>query len=144
MRLSQRIALVVAGALIAVPLLATPALGTPAKTSAPVVVLKDATFGRILARRDHQALYTWQVEKKAGGKIRCTGACAKRWPPLIVKSPSVVPKGIAGAAGTFGTVRRPGGHIQVTYRKLPLYTYAGEGPNQVLCNNVDGWFVAKV
>jgi predicted lipoprotein with Yx(FWY)xxD motif len=130
-----------AAALVAVALQVNSAAGAPA--AAPVVVVKDATFGRILARRDHQALYHWQVEKKAGGKIRCTGKCAKLWPPLIVKSASVVPKHVAAVAGTFGTVRRPDGRLQVTYRKLALYTYVHEGPNQVLCNNVDGWFVVK-
>ena len=129
--------------LATVVLPATSAIRAPDKTAAPVVVLKDATFGRILARRDHQALYYWQVEKKAGGKVRCTGSCAKRWPPLIVKSSAAVPKRIAGARGLFGTVRRPDGRVQVTYKKLPLYTYAHEGPNQVLCNDVDGWFVVK-
>lgn len=131
-------------ALGAVALPATAAMSAPAKVAAPVVVLKDATFGRILARRDHQALYYWQVEKKAGGKIRCTAQCAKLWPPLIVKSRSAVPKRIAGATGSFGTVRRPDGRLQATYRKLALYTYAHEGPNQVLCNDVDGWFVVRV
>jgi hypothetical protein len=25
-----------------------------------------------------------------------------------------------------------------------VYTYVHEGPRQVLCNNVDGWFVVRV
>jgi hypothetical protein len=32
-----------------------------------------AGFGSVLARADRRALYYWQVEKKAGGKVRCTG-----------------------------------------------------------------------
>jgi predicted lipoprotein with Yx(FWY)xxD motif len=140
----RSLTIALAGAAVAaVALQVTSAMSAPAKVAAPVVVLKDQTFGRILARRDHQALYFWQVEKKAGGKIRCTGKCAKLWPPLIVKSAAVVPKHIAGTTGSFGTVRRPDGRLQVTYRKLALYTYVHEGPNQVLCNNVDGWFAVK-
>jgi predicted lipoprotein with Yx(FWY)xxD motif len=110
---------------------------------APVVKLKDARFGPILARRDHQALYYWNVEKR-DFKVHCTGACARAWPPLIVRSRSAVPSRVAGIKGTFGTIRRPDGRLQVTHNRLPLYTYAHERPNQVLCNDVDGWFVVRV
>ena len=144
MKLSHRIALAVIAALVAVPLLASAEMAGAARTAAPVIKLKDSQFGNILARRDHQALYYWEVEKKAGGKVRCTGACAQAWPPLFVKSAKAVPKKIAGIKGTFGVVRRPDGKLQVTYNRLPVYTYAHEGPNQVLCDNVNGWFVVRV
>jgi predicted lipoprotein with Yx(FWY)xxD motif len=54
-----------------------------------------------------------------------------------------VPATIRGVAGRFGTVRRPDGRRQVTYQGRPIYSYAHEGPRQVLCNDVDGWFVAR-
>jgi predicted lipoprotein with Yx(FWY)xxD motif len=111
---------------------------------APVAKLKTPSFGYVLTRRDHQALYYWNVEKKAGGKVRCTGTCAKLWPPLLVRSATTVPKTVAGIRGTFGVIRRPNGKLQVTHRGLPVYTYAHEGPRQVLCDNVDGWFVVRV
>jgi len=110
----------------------------------PVIRLKDKQFGPILATPKHQALYYWSVEKKAGFKIRCTGSCAKLWPPLVVKSAGAVPRRLEGLKGALGTVRRPDGKLQVTYNRLPVYTYAHEGPNQVLCDNVDGWFVLRV
>ena len=110
----------------------------------PVAKLKTAAFGTVLTRPDGQALYFWSVEKQAGGKIRCTGQCARLWPPLLVKSASAVPKRIAGISGTFGVVRRPGGALQVTRNKLPVYTYVHEGPRQVLCDDVDGWFVVRL
>ena len=116
--------------------------GSALKT--PAIKLKDKTFGLILARPDHQALYYWNVEKKAGGKVRCVGACVAAWPPLLVKSAKAVPKKVAGIKGTFGVVRRPGGKLQVTYNRLPVYTYAHEGPDQVLCDNVNGWFVVRL
>ena len=134
----KRFALVLAAAALAVPMAAT------AMMSAPVIKQKDRVFGNILATRGHKALYYWNVEKRAGGKVRCTGACAKAWPPLIVRSKAAVPARIPGIKGTFGTVRRPDGKLQVTHRGLPIYTYAHEGPNQVLCNDVDGWFVVRV
>ena len=43
--------------------------------------------------------------------------------------------------GTWGTIRRPNGRLQVTYNRLPLYAYAHEPPRVVRCNNVNGWFV---
>jgi predicted lipoprotein with Yx(FWY)xxD motif len=110
----------------------------------PVVALRHSPFGRILARADHQALYYWTVEKKAGGKIVCTGSCAKLWPPLLVRSAKAVPRTVAGIRGRFGVVRRPGGALQVTYNGLAVYTYVHERPDQVLCDNVDGWFVVRV
>jgi predicted lipoprotein with Yx(FWY)xxD motif len=110
----------------------------------PVIKYKDDQFGAILATPKQQALYYWTVEKRAGGKIRCTGSCARLWPPLLVKSRASVPKRVAGISGTFGVVRRPDGRLQVTHNGLPVYTYAHEGPRQVLCNNVDGWFVVRL
>ena len=115
---------------------------TPA-AKAPVIKLKTARFGSILATRGQKALYFWNVEKK-DFKVHCTGACAKAWPPLLVKSRSVVPARIAGISGRFGVIKRPDGNLQVTRNRLPVYTYAHEGPNQVLCDNVDGWFVVRV
>ncbi|MBA2331790.1 MAG: hypothetical protein H0V94_03255, partial [Actinobacteria bacterium] len=44
--------------------------------AAPVIKQRDARFGNILARRDHQALYYWNVEKR-DFKVHCTGACAR-------------------------------------------------------------------
>ena len=129
--------------LIALLALAAPA-GAASSSRPPVTKLKVAGFGWVLARIDRQALYYWQVEKRAGGRIKCTGSCAALWPPLLVKSKAAVPARLAGIKGTFGVVRRPGGKLQVTYNSLPLYTYVHEGPGVVRCNNVDGWFVVRL
>jgi len=108
--------------------------------SSPVARWVDPQFGPILATPKHQALYTWNVERDF--KIHCRRACAQAWPPLVVKR--AVPKRIAGITGTFGTIRRPDGRLQVTFNRRPVYTYAHERPEQVLCNNVNGWFVVKL
>ena len=111
-------------------------------TTAPAIRYVDNVFGPILATHAKKALYYWNVEKRAGGKIRCTGACARAWPPLYAKG--VVPTRVRGIRGTFGTIRRPDGRRQVTFNGLPVYTYAHERPEQVLCDNVDGWFVVRL
>jgi predicted lipoprotein with Yx(FWY)xxD motif len=111
---------------------------------APVKKIKVSGFGSVLARADRQALYYWNVEKRAGGKVKCTGSCARLWPPLIVRSKAAVPTRIKGIKGTFGVVRRPDGKLQVTHNRLPVYTYAHEGRGVVLCDNVDGWFVVRL
>jgi predicted lipoprotein with Yx(FWY)xxD motif len=132
-------------ALVALALAAAFAVpAAAAAPAAPVTKLRASGFGYVLARRDRQALYYWQVEKRAGGKIRCVGACAKAWPPLLARSAAAVPKRVAGIRGTFGVIRRPSGRLQVTHNGLPVYTYAHEGPGQVLCDNVDGWFVVRL
>jgi predicted lipoprotein with Yx(FWY)xxD motif len=131
---------------VAAAALVTAALLTPAGSAtrrAPAVKLKAAGFGNILATRGRKALYYWNVEKR-NFKVRCTGKCAQAWPPLLVGSRAVVPKRLTGIRGTFGVIRRPDGRLQVTYNRLPLYTYAHERPNQVLCDNVNGWFVVRL
>jgi predicted lipoprotein with Yx(FWY)xxD motif len=110
--------------------------------SPPAIKAHDARFGSILTTPKQQALYYWTVEKRAGGKVRCTGSCARLWPPLYAKG--TVPRHVAGIKGAFGAIRRPDGRRQVTYNGLPIYTYVHEGPKQVLCNNVNGWFVVRL
>lgn len=120
-----------------------PAAPAAAGSSAPAIKLRDAKFGAILATPQHRALYAWNVEKQ-DFKVHCTDSCAEAWPPLIVRSAALVPARLAGVKGTFGTIRRPDGKLQVTYNRRPVYTYAHEGQNQVLCDNVGGWFVVRV
>jgi predicted lipoprotein with Yx(FWY)xxD motif len=135
---------VIAGLVAISAAVVVPAGGAGVEVVAPVKKISVSPFGNVLVTKKRQALYYWRAEKAAGFKVRCSGSCAKAWPPLIVRSRSAVPKKIAGIKGTFGTIRRPDGKLQVTRNRLPLYTYAHEGPGQVLCNNVDGWFVVRV
>lgn len=143
MKISPRIALLALGVVAALTAAAPAMAGAAA--SPPVTTFQDKTFGKVLSRPDHQVLYYWATEKKAGGKIRCFDSCLAAWPALYVKSAASVPKRIPGIKGTFGVVKRPdNGRLQLTWNGLAVYTYAHEGANQVLCNNVDGWFVVRV
>ncbi len=119
-------------------------LAAPAMAATPLVTkLRAPNLGAtVLARGDRQALYYWSRERD--GRIRCVGACAKAWPPYIVSKDRTVPKRIAGYDGVFGTIKRPDGRRQLTYDRLPLYTYAHEGKGIVLCDDVDGWFAIRL
>lgn len=107
----------------------------------PVKAVTAAKFGKIVANTHGLALYTWNRERD--GKIRCTRACAKMWPPVLVMKDDMVVKHVKGVMGTLGTIARPDGHVQVTLDKRPLYTYSGDTPKKILCNGVNGWFVVK-
>jgi predicted lipoprotein with Yx(FWY)xxD motif len=136
----RRLALL-ASLLVTAASLAAVALATPHHDAQPVLVWKTSKFGSILATKGHLALYTWK--KEGVGKVRCTGACAAMWPPLTVAAGTMVAKHVPHAMGTFGTIHRPDGRTQVTFDGRPLYTYHGDTPTKILCNGVDGWFVAK-
>ena len=125
---------------LAAAVLAASALAST-RTTGPVVKWKTASFGQILATPGHLALYTWNQEK--GLKVKCTGACAKTWPPLTIPHGTMAPKHIAGVMGTFGELMRPDGTTQVTYNGHALYRFHGDTPTKILCNGVDGWYVVK-
>lgn len=137
---------IAAAATVLVALLAAPAAMSllEANPRPPAVKVKNRAFGGILQSTNKLPLYYWSVEKRAGGKIRCTGECARVWPPLVVKGRAAVPPTMRGVKGKFGVVKRADGRLQVTFRGLPLYAYHDDPPNTVLCDNVDGWFVVRV
>jgi predicted lipoprotein with Yx(FWY)xxD motif len=104
-----------------------------AAASRPGVTVKSSAYGRILF--DNRGFVLYAFTRDGGGKSSCTGACAKVWPPYIVKSRPRPGKGIVSAR--LGTVRRAGGRFQVTYFGRPLYYYVGDKkPGQILCQNV--------
>lgn len=109
----------------------------------PVKAVSVGSFGKVLTTKGGRALYYWTPEKQRKGKIFCTGGCAVIWPVLTLKKGQKYRKWLKGISGKFGAIRRPDGRRQLTHRGLPLYTYANEARLQVLCDNVDGWFVVR-
>jgi predicted lipoprotein with Yx(FWY)xxD motif len=98
-----------------------------ASAAAPTVTVRSSQYGRILFDGRGFALYAFTAD--ARGRSTCSGACAKAWPPYIVKTK---PRG-----RLLGTTRRAGGSLQVTYAGRPLYYYVGDRkPGQILCQNV--------
>ena len=128
-------------AALAVP--ATAALSADQAMSPRLVrTIKDPALGKVLTTANRQAIYYWRSEPR--GKIRCTGACAKAWPPVLVRKGVMVPMHYSGIKGDFGTIRRPDGTRQLTFNRRALYTYAHEKPGQVLCDDVDNWFAVRI
>ena len=87
-----------------------------------VKVVKTTGLGKLLGTSSGLTLYHYTDEK--GGKIDCKGACAKLWPPLLVKAGVKPTLGPGLAAAKVGTVQRPDGGTQVTYNGYALYRYA--------------------
>jgi len=70
---------------------------------------------------DTKGLTLYTLSGETHGRFICTGACLSAWPPLIV-SPGTTPKGPV----RLGTIKRPEGKTQVTYRGMPVYTFSGD------------------
>ena len=121
--------------LVTVSVLMVLALGAVANagTSTPKVAAHSSRYGRILFDGRGFVLYAFTRDRR--GRSRCSGACAKAWPPYLV---SRRPRAGAGAkASLVGVVRRSGGRLQATYAGRPLYYYVGDRkPRQVLCQGV--------
>lgn len=123
-----------AAVLLALALLLV-AVGAPqvlaAKSSKRVAAsTENATLGKtVLTTTKGRTLYSLSVEKN--GKFICTASCLSVWHPLMVPA-GVRPTGPV----KLGTVIRPEGGTQVTYKGRPLYFYRNEGRRQIFCQNV--------
>jgi predicted lipoprotein with Yx(FWY)xxD motif len=130
MRIRLAIAVLAFGALAAATAAFLPAAS--GRTS-PAVVVKSSAFGRILFDGRGFVLYGFTRDQR--GKSVCSGACAKAWPPYIVKSRPHA--GIGVRAARIGAAKRADGSLQATYAGRPLYYYVGDKkPGQILCQNV--------
>jgi predicted lipoprotein with Yx(FWY)xxD motif len=75
--------------------------------------------GNYLVDGNGDTLY-W-FKKDSAGESACSGDCLKAWPPFTasaIVAPTVV------NASDFGTITRPDGTAQVTFKGYPLYYWA--------------------
>jgi predicted lipoprotein with Yx(FWY)xxD motif len=124
------------------PTIAAKPATTAAKPSGTLIRLQRSEFGPVLFDGRGQAIYLFT--KDAPNRTRCSGACARAWPPVYTSdTPNAGPGVNAKLLGTIGR----GAQRQVTYRGQPLYFYAHEGRNVVTCQNVDEfggtWLVVR-
>jgi predicted lipoprotein with Yx(FWY)xxD motif len=81
---------------------------------------ENATLGKtVLTTTKGRTLYSLSVEKN--GKFICTASCLSVWHPLMVPA-GVRPTGPV----KLGTIERPEGGTQVTYKGRPLYRFGGD------------------
>ncbi len=100
------------------------AVGAQAASAPTLTTAKVTGVGTLVVSGDGLTLYSYAADK--AGKIACTGACVKAWPPVLVKA-GATPVGGAGIKATkVGTVKRPDGTLQVTYGGHALYRYKGD------------------
>jgi predicted lipoprotein with Yx(FWY)xxD motif len=96
---------------------------TVSASSATVSAKHEPGYGNVLVDSAGQPVY--MLTSDPSGRSRCSGSCAKSWPPLTAKgSPTAGP----GADGSLlSTFARSDGTKQVEYNHHALYTYTGSG-----------------
>jgi predicted lipoprotein with Yx(FWY)xxD motif len=98
-----------------------------AGAAGPVTVYtskQPTAVGKVLVSGSGRTLYHYASEKK--NVVRCIGSCARIWPPLVIGAGVKPIAGPGTTASLLGTVKRPDGKLQVTYRGLPLYLFSGD------------------
>jgi predicted lipoprotein with Yx(FWY)xxD motif len=105
-------------AVVAAILIGVVAVRSSAGGDGTSVVMTEHAGGKtLLANKRGRTLYRLSVERR--GHFICTnGMCLAVWKPLVVAR-GTKPAG----AHSLGTVRRPDGRLQVTYKGGPLYTF---------------------
>lgn len=95
--------------------------GAGAGSKRVVMTAKNKTLGKtILVNLQGLTLYSLSVERH--GRFICkNAACLSLWKPLLIRK-GTKPTGVTG----LGTVKRPTGTIQVTYKGGPLYRFVND------------------
>lgn len=113
----------------------TPATSSASAGGEGAAVVKTATSATLhtTVLVDAQGMTLYHLSGESTGKFICTStACVQVWHPVTV-SGAVTPSGVS----SLGTVKRPDGTVQVTYRGTPLYTFSGDkGPGEDNGQNV--------
>jgi predicted lipoprotein with Yx(FWY)xxD motif len=99
---------------------ATTSAASSEGSSSVIKTASNATLGATVLTDAHgMTLYALSGERS--GKFICaSAACLQAWHPVSVSAGSSP----AGSVGSLGTVKRPDGTEQVTYKGMPLYTFA--------------------
>ena len=118
--------------------------GASASGSSKVVAKEaqsESLEATVLTRTNGHTLYSLSVETH--GRFVCTGGCLGTWKPLVVAQ-GVKPKGPV----KLGTIRRPDGKTQVTFKGRPLYSFNGDAgageANGEGFKDVGTWHAARV
>ena len=104
------------------------------------VKVGTTAIGQVLTDAKGFTLYTFKNDVAGNGKSAAE-ALAAVWPPLSL---AVAPSNVSGASGAWAVFTRVDGKQQVTYKGMPLYTYANDtAPGDTKGDKVAGvWFAA--
>src|SRR5436309_1829048 len=75
------------------------------------LTVHGSSYGAVLFDGRGFVLYAFTADRR--GRSVCTGECARRWPPLLVKGSAHA--GTGAKASLLGTTRRADGSTQATY-----------------------------
>jgi predicted lipoprotein with Yx(FWY)xxD motif len=99
----------------------------------PTVQVRRSAYGSVLFDGRGFALYVFTADRR--GTSRCAGACAKAWPPLVVRGRPRAGRGLRSRL--LDVTRRSDGRLQATYGGRALYHYIGDTrPGQITCQAV--------
>lgn len=85
------------------------------------VVTSEALGAKVIVDSAGRTLYRFTPDRPKS--IRCTGTCARAWPPVIVRRGTTPAAGKGILQARLGTVTRSDGRLQLTYAGLPLYRF---------------------
>ena len=100
------------------------AVGVASAALVSVHSTQNTALGKILVSASGRTLYHDSLEKQ--NLVKCTGACAAEWPPLVIAAGAKPVAGSGVTASMLGTVKRSDGKLQVTYGGKPLYLFSGD------------------
>jgi len=123
------------------PASSAPSAASSAAAAGVVVNMTTTSLGPVLTGPNGLTLYTRTGDTATTSS--CTGQCATAWPPLTVAAGANATGG-TGVTGTFATLTRADGTLQVTYNGLPLYGWQKDAkPGDVTGQGVGCFSVAK-
>jgi predicted lipoprotein with Yx(FWY)xxD motif len=105
---------------------------------APFKQAKSAQLGTILTGPSGMTVYTFTADK-GDGKSHCSGACARRWPPVTAAAGAPAPR------APLSLITREDGARQYAWKGKPLYYYAEDRkPGDATGHEVGkAWFVVN-
>jgi predicted lipoprotein with Yx(FWY)xxD motif len=92
-----------------------------------LVSVQNVDGTNVLVDSDGKTLYSADVEKN---QIRCTDGCTSFW-DAVQASANQAKSASSDLDLNFGVVKRPDGESQLTFKGLPVYSFAEEGPGQL-------------
>jgi predicted lipoprotein with Yx(FWY)xxD motif len=89
----------------------------------PPIGIFVTSLGQVLEVGNGRVLYVHAGDSATAST--CLDACASAWPPLFIAAGTTI-VAPPGARGPFGSITRPDGQVQLTYRGKPLYFWQND------------------